>query len=123
MKRLFGFLVAMVVSFPVLASDKGGLPSCKAELNDDLNTPVARLDWKEDLYMGSVSTPTRGILITTSLGNNQVMSLWVRDKQNKPNGMFSFVDLSSGKDQYLRFYMDDGYSLGVTCRWEADSRN
>lgn len=115
MKTLFAALLFLTST---LAFADEGRPVCVAELNDEVNTPVFRVEWSEVLYMGAVRTPTRTILVSTSLGDNKVMSLWVRDKREKPNGMFSFLDLSTGRDQYMRFYMDDGFSLGVTCRWE-----
>ena len=111
----------LFISTNVVASDKGGLPKCKAELNDEFNQLISKSEWKENLYLGSLTGASQAVLISTSLGNDQIMSLWVREKQEKKQvGMFSFVDLSSGKDQYLRFYMADGYSVGVTCKWEAD---
>lgn len=97
-----------------------GLPLCKAELNDPVNTLVNKTEWRQDLYLGSIGGATQTVLISTSLGNDKIMSLWVREKREENQaGMFSFVDLSSGRDQYMRFYMADGYSVGVTCRWDT----
>lgn len=110
------FLFALLFSPLALA---GEFPHCRAEMNDAVNTVVARSEWEQDLYIGSISDGVGpAVLISTSAGDNKVMSLWVREKaEGNPNGMFSFVDLSSGREQYLRFYMASGMSVGVTCAW------
>lgn len=115
MKKIIGCLI-LFSSFTVLANDT--LPSCKAELKDENNTLVSKVEWQEDLFMGHLEGATLPMLITTSVGNDKVMSLWVREKKQKNEaGMFSFVDLSSGKEQFLKFYMSDGYAVAVTCQW------
>lgn len=119
MKFIFTLVGLLVCAHAALAIN-ADQPFCKAELNDELNNPLAKLEWQENLFMGSMRTPSQTILITTSAGNEKIMSLWVREKKDKPNGMFSFVDLSSKREQYLRFYMSDGYSVGVTCRWDSE---
>jgi hypothetical protein len=101
-----------------------GLPHCKASLHDSVNQTVNSKEWQESLYLGSLGGATHTVLISTSLGHEQIMSLWVREKKEKDQaGMFSFVDLSSGKEQYMRFYMADGYSVSVTCRWAPSASN
>lgn len=102
-----------------LSAFAGEFPNCRAEMNDALNNVVARDEWEEDMHLGSISDGVNpAVLISTSAGDNKVMSLWVREKaEGNPNGMFSFVDLSSGREQYLRFYMASGMSVGVTCSW------
>jgi len=94
-------------------------PACKALMLDTQNTPVAKLEWKETVFIGMISGDGLGIKISTSLGNNQVMSLWIREKREPyPNGAFSFVDLSSGREQKNALYLSNGYHVEVTCRWE-----
>jgi len=108
--------------FPTLSfsADTVGLPACAAKLIDSIGMPISSLKWKEDFFMGSISGASNTVLISTSLGYDQVMSLWVREKkESNPAGMFSFVDLSSGRSQYLNFYMADGYSVAVTCVWSS----
>lgn len=61
---------------------------------------------------------TTSILISTSVGNDIIMSLWCVKKIKGQAGMFLFVDLSSGKEQFLKFYMADSYSVAVTCIWK-----
>ncbi len=69
--------------------------------------------------MGHLEGASVPVLITTSVGNNKIMSLWVREKREQSQaGMFSFVDLSSGTEQFLKFYMADGYAVAVTCIWK-----
>ena len=111
-------LLLIILALPQLAM-AGEFPACQAELNDEMNQVLARTEWQEQVYLGSISDGVnRPILISTSAGNDKVMSLWVREKsEGNPNGMFSFVDLSSGKEQYLRFYMANGQSVGVRCLW------
>ncbi len=108
----------LMLLFPFVA-EAGEFPHCRAEMNNEVNEVLATTEWEEDVYIGSISDGANpAVLISTSAGNEKIMSLWVRDKSERyPNGMFSFVDLSNGKDQYLRFYMANGLSVGVTCRW------
>ncbi len=110
------FFFALLFSLPAFA---GEFPTCRAEMNDAVNNVVAREEWEKDMYVGSISDGVNpAVLISTSAGDNKIMSLWVREKTGgNPNGMFSFVDLSSGREQYLRFYMASGMSVGVTCSW------
>ncbi|MGE0632075.1 MAG: hypothetical protein AB7O96_06685 [Pseudobdellovibrionaceae bacterium] len=101
-------------AFEVRAQD---LPFCQAELNNEFNEVIAKNEWREDLFIGAIEGATQTVLISTSVGNDKIMSLWVREKTpSRPNGLFSFVDLSSGRKQYSRFYMADGFSVGVTCQ-------
>jgi hypothetical protein len=110
------FIFGTLASF---AGENPGLPLCQAELRNDMNTTIAKTNWNQDFYMGHLEGATNAVLITTSLGNDQIMSLWVREKrQANQAGMFSFVDLSSGREQYMRFYMADGYSVLVNCKWQ-----
>lgn len=123
MKDILIAAVLISISNTSWAAEEEGLPFCTAELNDPFSfTVVAKTEWREDFFIGEIEGATQTVLITTSLGYDQIMSLWVREKrQSNQAGMFSFVDLSSGKPQYLRFYMADGYSVGVTCQWDARS--
>ena len=94
------------------------LPACHAELKDENNGLVSKIQWQEDLFMGHLEGASNPVLITTSVGNDKIMSLWVREKKEQNQaGMFSFVDLSSGKEQFLKFYMADKYAVAVTCQW------
>lgn len=114
----FGIIIFTALFFQILEAKAEGLPSCYAELNNEFNEVIAKQEWTEDLYIGSIEGASQVVLISTSLGENQIMSLWVREKtSSRPNGLFSFVDLSSGRKQYSRFYKADGYSVGVTCQW------
>ncbi len=116
MKVIFSLL--LLASTFAYAND-GGLPACTADVHDEKNYPVQTLNWKTDFYTDTMRTLSRTMLITTSLGLNQVMSLWVREKvSGYPTGMMVFVDLSSGKEQSHRLYMPDGYSVAVRCIWE-----
>lgn len=94
----------------------GEIPTCRATLNDNVNSTLSELTWKQDFFTGFLKGASNPVLITTSMGDDKIMSLWVREKAEKAAGMFSFVDLSSGREQYMRFYMADGFSVGVTCR-------
>lgn len=112
-------LVFVILMFPPLSF--AAEPGCRAQLNNEVNQVITQISWNGSFYMGVMEGATYPVLITTSLGNDQIMSLWVREKRTSNQaGMFSFVDLSSGKEQYLRFYMQDGYSVGVTCQWMAN---
>ena len=121
-KSLYCFLVFdLMTAFICFAKENKGIPNCRAELNDSVNTPLSKISWKKDFFQGEINGASSPVLITTSLGNNQIMSLWVREKKIKDfAGMFSFVDLSSGREQYMRFYMSDQYSVGVHCQWEPE---
>ena len=123
MKNLFFvlFLIFGWVGFAQAADDQGGLPKCQAEVRDDVNATVSTLEWRQDLFIGAIEGASQTILISTSLGNDKIMSLWVREKKDShPNGMFSFVDLSSGREQYFRFYMADRFSVLVKCIWSPN---
>lgn len=109
-------LIFAIISTKALSAD--AFPKCHAELRDENNNLISESKWQEDLYMGHLEGATIPILITTSAGNNKIMSLWVREKKTEGQaGMFSFVDLSSGKEQFLKFYMADQFSVAVTCNW------
>lgn len=120
MKLFFTLSAFLLFSAPALADSPGGLPRCKAEVRDEVNMTVSSLEWKQDLFIGKIHGASQPILISTSVGDHQIMSLWVREDKAIPNGMFSFVDLSSGREQYYRFYMADRFSVLVTCQWEAN---
>lgn len=114
--KILSFLFAACLSSPAFAETT--LPSCHAQLMDEYNGVVSESKWQEDLYMGHLEGATTPILITTSVGNDKIMSLWVREKKTERQaGMFSFVDLSSGKEHFLKFYMADKYAVAVTCVW------
>lgn len=118
-------LAAVLFLAPIysFAAEEPGVPSCKAVVYDGVNYPIERLEWEQKIFTGSIQTPSRTVLITTSLGNKQVMSLWVREKkEGHPSGMNVFLKLSPERDQDMRFYMVDGYSVGVKCRWQAGTR-
>jgi hypothetical protein len=116
--RFIIFALFLYSQIAAAAINQEGLPSCRAELNDENNMLIQKIEWREKLFMGSIEGATRPVLITTSLGDHQIMSLWVREKTNtEPYGLFSFVDLSSGREQYLRFYMSNRFSVGVTFVW------
>lgn len=115
--KILTFLSTILLSSAVYADST--LPSCHAELVNDFNEVVSETKWQEQLFMGHLEGATTPILITTSVGNDKIMSLWVREKKTEGQaGMFSFVDLSSGKEQFLKFYMADKYAVAVTCIWK-----
>lgn len=115
MKKMF-LVLALLVSSSTFAEN---LPSCHAELFDEYNTLISEVKWQEDLFMGTLLGASVPTLISTSVGNDKVMSLWVReDLEDGQAGMFSFVDLSSGKEQFLKFYMSDKFAVAVTCIWQ-----
>lgn len=112
--------LAQLFATPAIASEQGGLPLCKAEVRDEMNQTVSSLVWREDLFIGKIEGASQPILISTSLGDNKIISLWVREPKEFPNGMFSFVDLSTGREQYFRFYMADRSSVQVICQWDPN---
>ncbi|MFA6237956.1 MAG: hypothetical protein WC635_11550 [Bacteriovorax sp.] len=116
MKKFF-ILTALLLSSTAFAGEN--LPVCHAQLFDEYNTLVSEAEWQEDLFMGTLEGASVPTLITTSVGNDKVMSLWVREEREEGQaGMFSFVDLSSGKEQFLKFYMADKFAVAVSCIWE-----
>ena len=115
---IYTLFVLMAGSFPAFATETQGLPSCKVQMLDEFNMPVTEVEWKDSFYSGMIIGNGLGILVTASLGNDQVMSLWIRDKRPQhPNGMFSFVDLSSGRPQRHALYLANGYHIESTCQW------
>ena len=98
-----------------------GRAACKAEINDDVGQPLGDSAWVEETYIGHIETPGRVILISTSMGFDKQMSLWVREKTQSPYpwGMYTFMDFTSGRPQYGRFYLPNGISVGVTCEFVA----
>ncbi len=111
--KLFMMIALFLFAKAALASTV----SCRAELNNEVNTIVGQAQWQDPFYMGAIEGDGMAFLVTTSLGNNDIMSLWVREKKlDGKAGMFSFVDLSSGRDQYSRYYVENGFSIGVVCR-------
>lgn len=108
-----------VLSFLSASAFAEAGPACKALMLDSQNTPVAKKEWKETVFIGIIEGDGIGIRISTSLGDNQIISLWIREKREPyPNGAFSFVDLSSGREQKNALYLANGYHIEVTCRWE-----
>lgn len=117
---IFFVLATFLFSANVFALEPEGTPYCRADLSDTIGVVVTEMEWQQDLFMGKIAGASVPVLISTSEGDNQVMSLWVReDVAGYPNGMFSFVDLSDGREHGMRLYMRDGFSVGVKCRWMA----
>ncbi len=123
MKNIIYTLLGLFIgASTALAADVTGLPACKVQMMDEFNMPVTEIEWKDSFYSGMIIGNGLGILVTASLGSNQVMSLWVRDKKTQPNGMFSFVDLSSGREQRHALYLANGYHIETACKWVSEQK-
>lgn len=108
----------MLLSVPSFADQQTQGPLCISKMFDEYNYPVAEKKWMQHVFVGMIEANGLGVKISTSLGNDQIMSLWIRDKRTpNPNGAFAFVDLSSGREQKNALYLANGYHVEVTCRW------
>lgn len=99
-----------------IAAEAKSLPVCRAELSDDLNNSISQIEWQQELYMGVIQGAPVPVLISASVGDQNMMSIWVREKTADPNGVFSFMDLSSGREMSMRFYMANRYSVEIRCQ-------
>lgn len=122
MKNLVYALLGLLVGVgPAFATNEAmGLPACTVQMMDEFNMPVTKVEWKDTFFSDMMIGNGLGILVTASLGRDQVMSLWIRDKKAQPNGMFSFVDLSSGREQRHALYLANGYHVESVCKWVTD---
>lgn len=115
-----GLLIFSTSSF---AKQSAGLPACTVKMFDEFNMPISQVEWTDEFYTGMIIGNSLGILVTASLGNNQLMSLWIRDKRPQhPNGMFTFMDFASGREQRHSLYLANGYHIEASCKWIVNTK-
>lgn len=94
-------------------------PSCRAQLRNEFGAPVTEVEWQEQVFIRTLEGDLHRIKISTSVGDQHVMSLWVRNEleEPKPHGFFTFVQFMPNKEEKFWFYLDTGYSVEIACHW------
>lgn len=102
---------------PLIEHPQSEYPLCHAQLKDEVATVVAEARWQEQVFIQTLSGDQQQIKISTSVGNQNVMSLWVRNdlEQPKPHGFFTFIHFAPKQEQKFWFYLDSGYFVEITC--------